>query len=127
MAMADDSSPSGEVPSSLNFAPGGETGMLVPFTFWQKIDSPFPEDMEQTYTYVFYPIDEKGNKLDLIQPFPGEDPEDEAGDPVDDKEFTFTLTGNQEKTFYINFAKVDLLNSDKYFKEPYYDAEGSRS
>lgn len=118
-AVADEQ-PKGEIETSLNFSPSGEEGTLVPFTFWQKVDSVTGVEMEQTYNYIFYPIDENGNRLDQIQPFPGEDPENPEGEPANVKEFAFSMTGNETKTFYIDFTKIPLIDKDVYLKSPYY-------
>lgn len=113
-----DESPKGQIPTTSNFDPSGESGENVPFTFWQKIDNNSDQPVQDTYTYIFFPIDENGNKLDIEQPFPGEDPESETGHPVDAKEFVFTMIGNQTKIFYINFKEVPLLT--KYKTEPFF-------
>lgn len=121
VGYADNNSPSGEVPSSLNFTPSGKTETNVPFTFWQKIEltNGGEDAVEDTYSYLFYPVDEDGNKLDIEQPFPDPaDPENPESMPIDAKEFAFTMTGSQTKTFYINFKYVDLLF--KYFDEPFH-------
>lgn len=113
-----DEKPSGQIPSSLNFSPTGKEGDLVPFTFWQKIDSVNGQDMRTDYTYELFSTDKNGNRIEKEQPFPGESPEDPASDPVDTTQFLFTMSGNQTKTFYIDFTKVPLIT--KYLTPEYY-------